>query len=541
MPPPIKDLVTSSDCLFRDVFSRNQSHVEKTGNLIQKSFHHLDGSVASMSAAQVVSLGGNNEARVDYFLRKSAAPLAAITTADINSSSSVLSLRRGTTTIRSANVVVDEVIATNISGGFTGLDLKPDALTKLDNYVTRSFHKSLSGTRGRTTTICTIRNNRGAYGVKLNVAQSDNKPLVAKMYECTIRDVTVLRAVLIPVSSSSPTDWGVEMSVLSKTATFNLVRLSSASGSTGLECTLTVYQSRSDPVTISTSTATSNSSTVAPLNLDANTVLTQVLHKVGIGTDNPTSTLTVQGKTSTTDLVVGDDILGKYVGATSPVAPATHLSQGAYMAWNRQGDGYTDFICKRGLGQGGFNFYTSSGNGSNFSVGKTLLATLDSNGITMTQGAFESPGSIVGSLFLTGKDTSMNGGVSIAHHNLTRSANGSGYITIATIVYTPQSTSSVLMIRFDDDYLIEGNGSDTLVSRITVDNNAIVLKQQRFGDVAFYGSGTRSNVILPISGVVKNQASSNRTIRIQVDLTNCDDLLKLSLQNWTFELLERHT
>ena len=53
----------------------------------------------------------------------------------------------------------------------------------------------------------------------------------------------------------------------------------------------------------------------------------------------------------------------------------SYLGQGADMAWSHQGDGYTDFICKRGSGQGGFNFYISAGNGSNFEVGKTFSNT----------------------------------------------------------------------------------------------------------------------------------------------------------------------
>jgi len=99
----------------------------------------------------------------------------------------------------------------------------------------------------------------------------------------------------------------------------------------------------------------------------------------------------------------------------------------------------------------------------------------------MTQGAFVSPGSIVGSRLLTGKDAAMNGGVTISPNSLSRSVNGTEWITVAEITYTPRSTSSIFAIHFDDDYLVGGSGTDVLKSRITVDGTLIASsKQQRF-------------------------------------------------------------
>jgi len=158
----------------------------------------------------------------------------------------------------------------------------------------------------------------------------------------------------------------------------------------------------------------------------------------------------------------------------------------------------------------------------------------------MTQGTFASPGCILGSRFLTGKDAAMNGGVTISPNSISRSVHGTGWITVAEITYTPRSIASIFAIHFDDDYLVGGSGTDILGSRITVDGTLIAAsKQQRFafGGVS-NGSGTRSNVILPISAIVKNTVSSTRTIRIQISLADCDDTLTLSLVNWAFELLE---
>lgn len=48
MPPPIIDLVASSDCLFRDMISRNQNQVATSGNVIRKNYHHVSGNVANL-------------------------------------------------------------------------------------------------------------------------------------------------------------------------------------------------------------------------------------------------------------------------------------------------------------------------------------------------------------------------------------------------------------------------------------------------------------------------------------------------------------
>ena len=95
--------------------------------------------------------------------------------------------------------------------------------------------------------------------------------------------------------------------------------------------------------------------------------------------------------------LVGVSGLGKFFDSTP-------IWQGAYMSWNHSGgDGYTDFMCKRGFGPGGYQFYLSANNATTFADGKTTLAILDENGITMTQGIYSAPGSIVGSMLATGR------------------------------------------------------------------------------------------------------------------------------------------
>ena len=114
--------------------------------------------------------------------------------------------------------------------------------------------------------------------------------------------------------------------------------------------------------------------------------MTQVGGRLGIGTSNPTSTLTVAGTTFATSFDATNDFVADAVGIhtqTSGLFDNTPLKQGAYMSWNHGGsEGKTDFVCKRGTGIGGFNFMTSNGSGTNLLDGKLLLATLDSTSIT---------------------------------------------------------------------------------------------------------------------------------------------------------------
>jgi hypothetical protein len=48
---PKRKIVASSDCLFRDMVSRNQHQVATAGNLMHKRYHHVSGNVASLLEA----------------------------------------------------------------------------------------------------------------------------------------------------------------------------------------------------------------------------------------------------------------------------------------------------------------------------------------------------------------------------------------------------------------------------------------------------------------------------------------------------------
>lgn len=69
-----------------------------------------------------------------------------------------------------------------------------------------------------------------------------------------------------------------------------------------------------------------------------------------------------------------------YLRTGSQISDSTSLTQGSHMCWNNNVVGETDFICKCGTGSGGFYFYNSTGSGSTFSTGKSLLFSISSGG-----------------------------------------------------------------------------------------------------------------------------------------------------------------
>lgn len=64
--------------------------------------------------------------------------------------------------------------------------------------------------------------------------------------------------------------------------------------------------------------------------------------------------------------------------SNSHISTTDVLPQGGHAVWNsfNTGTGETDFVNKSGSSTGGFYFYNSSGSGSTFSTGKSLLASL---------------------------------------------------------------------------------------------------------------------------------------------------------------------
>jgi len=183
-----------------------------------------------------------------FFFRTPAAPLT--NTALPNS---ILTLGRGNTIIRSAATDVGNLIANNITGNLLNFSTASDSLIRLN--------KTLGNSVGNSSTICTIQNVVGGYVVELDVVQSEVGATIDKKYQFSVRSnaTGALFQRLVPVFSShvSNTDWAVEVRVQTNTTTLRLDRVA-GSVTANLECVLTVQQSRTDPVTVSSSITTAN-------------------------------------------------------------------------------------------------------------------------------------------------------------------------------------------------------------------------------------------------------------------------------------------
>jgi len=544
MPPPNKYL-GASDCLFRDIVSRNQYHAAATGNSFYSSYHHVHGNASNVSVIQVVGVDNKKDAEMDVLLRTSSSPLSLASVAAGNmGSNSILSVRRGVTEIRSATTeIVGNLMTFQITGNPVNVSIAPGGLLSLGNCLIRSFQKTLGPSVGNTSAICSLQNDDGGYVVELDVFQSNLGASVAKKYQFVVGNNATPNAPyhrLVPLASSqsqSASDWGVEVRterITLKVITYlRLVRLSSGV-SANLECTVTVYQSRFDSVSLDAHEFTGN--VTFSNTLHESTQVTQARGLVGIGTDTPHTTLTVSGNVSAESLTADTVLAGTCVGALGAIFNNTAISQGSYMSFDPYNDG-VDFICKRGLGVGGFHFIQSNGHGTSLNDGKVVLGRIDSQGITLPQGAvFSAPGSILGSVFATGTPAGMTEGIAISPQILTSSPS---WITVATYTYAPKSASSQLSLYVDITYLLGGGLLDIFKSRLTVNNVEVSFKQQRFNTSS--GSGTRSNVIFPISALVKNTSTASKTIRVQLLLNEADDQLHLSPNNWVFRLLERKT
>ena len=108
----------------------------------------------------------------------------------------------------------------------------------------------------------------------------------------------------------------------------------------------------------------------------------------------------------------------------------------------------------------------------------------------------------------------------------TTTINSTTYTNIATITYTPKSTTSHLWIEFDANYdYSNGSTVDDFFSRITVAGSAIVEKNQIF--IFASGGGTRSGVLFPISGRYTNSTTSGIAISVQVKWGSADDAIRV--------------
>ena len=114
----------------------------------------------------------------------------------------------------------------------------------------------------------------------------------------------------------------------------------------------------------------------------------------------------------------------------------------------------------------------------------------------------------------------------VVHKCTTTTINSTTYTNVATITYTPKSSTSHLWIEFDAHYdFSNGTTTDDFFSRITVAGSAIVEKNQIM--VGQVGGGTRSGTIFPISGRYTNTSTSGIAITVQAKWGSADDAIRV--------------
>ncbi len=148
-------------------------------------------------------------------------------------------------------------------------------------------------------------------------------------------------------------------------------------------------------------------------------------------------------------------------------------------------------------------------------AGGSELWSLDRNGI-VTRSAWD-VGEVINTRVYNNSDLSMSA---------TTTINSTTYTNVATITYTPKSSTSHLWIEFDAHYdFSNGTTTDDFFSRITVAGSAIVEKNQIM--VGQVGGGTRSGTIFPISGRYTNTSTSGIAITVQAKWGSADDNIRV--------------
>ena len=173
-----------------------------------------------------------------------------------------------------------------------------------------------------------------------------------------------------------------------------------------------------------------------------------------------------------------------------------------------------------------FGGFTRIGNGSINSSSTTTGSLVVAGGMGVTGnvaigGTFIRSSWTVGEVINTRVYNNTDLGMSA-----TTTINSTTYTNVATITYTPKSTTSHLWIEFDANYILNnGSAADDFFSRITVAGSAIVEKNQIFMNAT--GGGTRSGVIFPISGRYTNTTTSGIAITVQAKWGTSDDAISV--------------
>ena len=93
--------------------------------------------------------------------------------------------------------------------------------------------------------------------------------------------------------------------------------------------------------------------------------------------------------------------------------------------------------------------------------------------------------------------------------------------TVFSYTYTPVIANSYLLIEYQSNYSLGGNGNEIVEAYIYINNNMIGKTTQRWLDE--FGGGTRSRTIFPILGRYTNSDITSKQIRVDINANNTDD------------------
>ena len=160
------------------------------------------------------------------------------------------------------------------------------------NTLFKSYNVSLSSTVLAFTNICSLYNLYGTFSFDLSVVHSDLYSSESKMYKVALSNISNAYAYyrLLPITSTgqyNSNDWAIEINKNGSTCTLRIVRIAYNNNNTyaNFTCSLIVYQSQVDPVTITDLLVTGTGAT--NYGFYSTTVLTQTGGNVGIGTSTP--------------------------------------------------------------------------------------------------------------------------------------------------------------------------------------------------------------------------------------------------------------
>ena len=342
-PPALVNLDNYSDVSFRDSVIRHHNQVASSNNIIQKLYHHVTGNTANLSAADIVSVDGQNQGQWDLMLSTSARRLNANTITTANTSAlaanAIISVRQATTTFRSANVImgnltvlgtltssangasiteVGTLTSLNVSGQTSSNTLNVSGASTFDGTAFRRFRRTLGTAINSFSEICEIDIPSSTYTVELDITDTNTIKKYAFVVHRTANTNGAFQRLLPLSATDNSGDIHVEMSLATlanSDARFRLVR--TGNGTTGeVDCHFKICHESSNALNFIPLTGTG---TVTPATaIYETTALTQVGGQVGINTSNPSVPLDVVGAANVSGNLTAGLLIGPLATGAQP-------------------------------------------------------------------------------------------------------------------------------------------------------------------------------------------------------------------------------